>query len=692
MTEPKRITPDELKSYVISQYEQSSLGFSDIKQERKENLEYYENRSNLDVPAGNRSKVQTSDIADHVDWLHSEVMDLLYSPIRPCEFIPQNASDIEQAKIETEYISNVINEQNEGFLVNYQWTKDALIQKNGIIKVYWDKSVKEELETYENMTHGNYLKLINDKDIIIKEMTLFVNGVEQATNQIPPINQQLPVQQQQAELDNRLMNITHNVKAVRQSTVSQIRIENVAPENFWVKRDHHSLDLQLALACGQVERKTRGALIQEGFDYNIVMNLPKYSDMWSSEESVTRYAKEGGALATIDNSMGNPLAEEIEVVEAYVYCDYEGNAKLQLVQVILGGGKNGDILSEELVDKNPYISLTPYINCYRFNGSCPADRIKQIQRVKTALVRQINDNLYANNNPRKKIILSQLDDGGVDDIKQDDIGQNIRVLSQEAIGYDVTPFVADKSLPILDLYDKMATRRTGVRDGGNGLDPTMLKDQSMFIGAKMMAQEQKKAAFLVRTFGETGFRWLYQRIHELVCKYEEDKKVFMMNGKYVEIDPRNWRKRDAVRVLVGTGNNTIDMKTAALQQVLTYQKEAMAAGADGVLTNSEKIYHAVTDMVELMGLEDAERYFLNPVNAQPPEQQPSETFQLGMADIKERAEANAGKLTLDKYKTDLQHQEATAKITAEKSKQIQDAAIENKKIEVQKEKYASQSA
>ena len=43
-----------------------------------------------------------------------------------------------------------------------------------------------------------------------------------------------------------------------------------------------------------------------------------------------------------------------------------------------------------------------------------------------------------------------------------------------------------------------------------------------------------------------------------------------------------------------------------------------------------------------MGLNNVERYFSDPQQAQPEPEQPSETFQLGMADIQQRKEATHG--------------------------------------------------
>ena len=53
----------------------------------------------------------------------------------------------------------------------YTWFKDALIEKNGIVKVYWDESEKVEQETYENLSEEEYRLLteLNLSEVVEKE-------------------------------------------------------------------------------------------------------------------------------------------------------------------------------------------------------------------------------------------------------------------------------------------------------------------------------------------------------------------------------------------------------------------------------------------------------------------------------------------------------------------------------------------
>jgi hypothetical protein len=63
------------------------------------------------------------------------------------QFDPKGPEDQEAADQETDYVNHVVMEKNEGFKVFYVWFKDALLSKNGYVKVYSEE--EEEEEEYE---------------------------------------------------------------------------------------------------------------------------------------------------------------------------------------------------------------------------------------------------------------------------------------------------------------------------------------------------------------------------------------------------------------------------------------------------------------------------------------------------------------------------------------------------------------
>ena len=69
---------------------------------------------------------------------------------------PVSAEDEEVAKQATDYLNYVFNKDNDGFVSLYTLFKDALIQKNGIAKIYWDTSEKTRTRNYEKLSDDEY--------------------------------------------------------------------------------------------------------------------------------------------------------------------------------------------------------------------------------------------------------------------------------------------------------------------------------------------------------------------------------------------------------------------------------------------------------------------------------------------------------------------------------------------------------
>ena len=133
----------------------------EIVSRRKRSLEYY-----LGKPFGNeqegRSQVVSTDVSDTVESLMPSLMRIFTAGDRVFECDPVGSEDEEVAKQATDYLNYIFYKENNGFLALYAAFKDALIQKNGVLKVYWDDSEKTTREEYRKLTEDEFNLLIND--------------------------------------------------------------------------------------------------------------------------------------------------------------------------------------------------------------------------------------------------------------------------------------------------------------------------------------------------------------------------------------------------------------------------------------------------------------------------------------------------------------------------------------------------
>jgi len=63
------------------------------------------------------------------------------------------------------------------FLLLYTAFKDALIQKNGVLKVYWDDAQKTEREEYSRLTDDEFNDLVSMDEIKVKNHTEYYDSI-----------------------------------------------------------------------------------------------------------------------------------------------------------------------------------------------------------------------------------------------------------------------------------------------------------------------------------------------------------------------------------------------------------------------------------------------------------------------------------------------------------------------------------
>ena len=131
---------------------------------RKKSLEYY-----LGMPLGNeqegRSQVVSNDVLDTVESLMPSLMRIFTAGDNVFNCEGTGPEDDEMARQCSDYLNYIFYKENEGFLALYSAFKDALIQKNGILKVYWDDAQKTEREEYTRLTDDEFNDLVADPQV-----------------------------------------------------------------------------------------------------------------------------------------------------------------------------------------------------------------------------------------------------------------------------------------------------------------------------------------------------------------------------------------------------------------------------------------------------------------------------------------------------------------------------------------------
>jgi hypothetical protein len=523
-------------------------------EERRNALMSY-NREPYGNEVEGRSTIVTGEVAEAVDGALPQLIRIFTQSDNVVRFEPKAPGDEEAAKQATEYCNWVLMNDNPGFEVFHTWFKDALLQKNGVIKVWWNDETDVTKEKYENLSDEELTMLLSDgtMEIVSQEQV----QVGEMPSMIPDPATGMPVQVMQPIF-------AYNVKVKKINKKGSVKVENVPPEEFLISKKTRRIADSPFVAHRKLT--TRSELIAMGFKAKEIDELPAYDDLTFTPERVARFPNgEQPDDPSLDASM-----DEIETFECYIRTDYDGDGIAELRRVFYAGST---ILENEEADFIPFCSVCPIPMPHKFFGHSLADRVSDIQKIKTTITRQMLDNLYLSNNARMAVVDGQVN---LDDMLTVTPGGIVRVKNPQAITPLTVPLVANQAFPMLGYMDEVQQKRTGVTQASQGLDPNILQNATATAVAMVQNAGAAKVELIARIFAESGVKDLFKSILHLVCKYQDKERIVRMRGKFVPIDPREWSNEYDISINVGLGTGNREQQMAMTAAVLQKQEQILA--------------------------------------------------------------------------------------------------------------------
>ena len=644
----EKITDDKLRGIINSEIN-NAIGFmgSNLTSQRKKSMEYYMGEK-LGTEIDGRSQVVSTDVADTIETILPNLLRIFTASDQVVKCEPVKSEDVPLADQATNYINYIFNKDNPGFTILYTWFKDALVEKNGIVKVYWDDSTSVEQETYENLNDQEYQLLLDDENVEIVEEESFLDEKMKAAMNL--LAQQAEAQGQVVEEEPDPM--LHNCIIKRTSRGGKVKVENVPPEEFLIQRTAKSIEDATFVAHRVM--KTRSDLIEMGFDREVVENLPTSNNILLNNERLTR-------LSDIDqtplNEGSEDATQDIEIYECYVKTDYDGDGVAELRKVIVAGESGYEILENMPCDNIPFCSLTPIIMPHRFYGRSVAELVEDVQLVKSTVMRQLLDNMYLTNNNRVAIMdgMVNLDDlltsrpGGVVRTKQPPSQVMLPMQSQT---------ISQQAFPLLEYLDTVRETRTGITRYNQGLDADSLNKTATGVNA-IMTQSQMRMELIARVFAETGIKDLFRRIFELTCKYQDKERIVELNNQFIPVKPTEWRNKFNISIVVGLGSGSKEQQIVMLNNILERQLQAfqLQGNREYPMVSLKNIYNSLSKIIENAGLKNTENYFVNPDMGKqmvtpppPPEPSPIEKIEFKRIASEEQRKLAELELELKKVK------------------------------------------
>lgn len=603
----KEISNLELQSLLSGQI-QNALGYlgGDLSDSRTKSLEYYLG-DKLGTEIDGRSQVVSTDVADTIESLLPNLLRVFTASDKVVHCEPMTAEDVPMAGQATAYLNHVFYKENDGFKLLYNFFKDALIEKNGFLKIYWDDSEKVDYETYENLSIVEKEALQDTKDEIeIVEEEIFED--EDAKEEFEKVLEQYELQGidvSQVQVPN--FNL-YNCKIKRIKKTGKVKIESIPPEEFLI--DRSAKTIEDADFVSHKVLMTRSDLVAMGYPQDEIDELPKSDlDIYNTEQTVR--------LTDVDDykisSSTDTSTEKVLVYESYVKYDYDQDGIAELRKIVSAGSDGNHILSNMPCDSVPFVTITPIPMPHRFYGRSISELVEDVQLMKSTVMRQLLDNMYLTNNNRVAVMdgMVNMDDllttrpGGIVRTKQPP-NQVMQPLQAQPI--------SQQAFPLLNYLDSVREARTGVSKEAQGLSPDTLNAKTATGVNALMQQTQMRSELIARVFAETGVKDLFKKIFELMVKYQDKEKIIMMSNQYIPVRPTEWKDRFNISIVVGLGTGSKEQQTIMLNSILERQLQAfqLQGGKEMPMVNLKNMYNTLTKMVENAGLKNVETYFVDP--------------------------------------------------------------------------------
>ena len=629
----KPMHEDELKALVQQELASAESSRAILLAKVTKSLEYYQGELN-DLPHENgRSGAVSLDLADTMGWMLPGIIRVFTASQHMALVEPVGAEDEEWAENATHGVNYVFFKENDGYRLIHSATWDSLLSGNGIVKTWYDEEPKKSTSFHSGLDEMELAELVSGDNVEVLEKD------EREELIVGPDGQEAPY-------------TVYDVKIERAKDYGCIKLECIAPEDFGIDADARTCSE--ARFCYHRARKTRSDLIEMGFARDEVEKIAQTTDWDTAAEAARNFHSH--------EHPGDPSTEIIDLFECYIKADINGDGISELVKVDYAGNKSGGTILDwqEWEDELPFDDVPCNPMPHRFEASSISDETIDVAQIKTVLLRQGLDNIYATSNPQRFVTGS---------IKNPEalfspmFGETIFGEPGATVVPMPIPFVADAVFSGLDRQDQVIERRTGVSRMTMSLDPEALQNQTATANQNARDAAYSQIELIARNQAELGWRAIFKKILKLEIRHRDKPREIRMRGKPVVVDPRHWNADMDVSINVGLGTGSRDRDMQILNQVKQDLMLLMDAAANAGYTEVavQVLPHLLTTMQkfgESSGLHNPEMFYPEVTDEEVLQLQQQIMQQKGQPDPKLQAEQMKQQMEGQKLQLDMQSKQA----------------------------------
>lgn len=607
--------------------EAGNLNGSALEKEREEVLHFYNCEHPKPLPG--QSAYVSTDVFDAVQSAKAQLTETFGTGRDIIRFTPQNAKDVEAARIASEYTNYILFRKNNGYRIIEDVIDDALKARVGIVKVFWDERKESQEEEFGPIDPMSLDALVGSPDIETLE----------------------------AEVDET--GAAHG-KLTRIIDKSEVGIEIVAPEHFGVEPWATSLEN----AFHYVKTlKTKAQLEAMGFDVKKLKGVAPDGDNIDQDQLETQ-----ARFSQVDTGYYPNQTEDLDIDRKYWVYECYFHHENKLFRVIRVGTVT---LAFDEVDRSPFKVYVPLPIPHAFYGDNFALRVIQYQRARTALTRAILDHAAITTNPRYLVAKGSMTNprellenrlGGI--INVNDVSA-VQPLAQAALN----PFI----FQTLNTLQENREATTGISALSQGLNKDAIsKQNSQAMVNDLVDMSQTRQKVTARNLAYGFLVPLYIEVYRLVVENDQNIKQneIEIAGNWVQIDPRTWIERKDAEPDMHLSQNDAQNEAQKFASLLT-----MAAQDPELNTmlGMKGKYNAAAQVLKLNGIKNVNDYLTPPEMIPPPPPPQPDRMAIAQLQLEQRQVAvqeMAAQIQLMKIEADIKDKAQKAQI-AEMEAQLQ---------------------
>lgn len=609
------IEAPELVAFLKQEYDR--CGDTELDDERATAIDRYNGEPYGDEQEGS-SQVVARDVAETIDYMVISILRTLVSGDRVVEFTHRNSDAAHEA---TETIMYLLMDEQDGYSILHDWLKAGLLEKNAVAMTYPEARPKKRAEVIVPAP------LFDPKQFIEAEDA----GTDPATG-VPLLRAVQMREQPPRFCDAALPN-----------------------EEFYCSPDARTIT-EAALK-GRRVRKTLSDLVGMGYDRADVEAIGHAG----SHDSALASARDDDRNDHFGDRRG--AARTVWWHEEFVRFDLNGDGVSELLYVQRSDDFKIFAIDEMDSDEDhPFEDWSPFPMQHRRIGQSLADKVMDIERVRTVLLRQSLNGIYLANNPSTYLHEDSIGENTIEDLLTVRPGRLVRwkgaVPPQERQGN----FDPGAGFQMLEFMNRERETRTGITRLNMGLDEDTL-NQTAKGQAQLIARGEQVEEYVARNFANAVAKLITKKAR-LLQRYGQPI-VVPIDGEYREVDPRQWPEDMIARTRVGLGASRKDSRLAFRREVIQMQANAMQAGLG--IVDDAKFYNSAKGFVADAGLGDVTEYFNEPPkgpdgNPLPKPQQPDPAMAKVQADAQAQQAKAQAQQQESQIKLQLQQQESAARI------------------------------